>query len=69
MKPMVSNDCVFNYYADFLIYMDNVMVIHHGVKSVLRRIDKYIKLKPSSIGDPGIYLGAKINQMILENGV
>ena len=36
---------------------------------MLRIIDKYFKLKPSSIGDPDIYLGSKLNKMRLENGV
>ena len=45
------------------------MVIYHDTETVLRRIDKYFKLKPSSIGDPDIYLGAKLKKMRLENGV
>ena len=49
----------FDYYAYVLIYVDNVMVIHHDAESVLRRIDKYFKLNPSLIGYPEIYLGAK----------
>ena len=59
----------FDYYAYVLIYVDNVMVIHHDTESVLWRINKYFKLKPSSIGDPDIYLGAKLKKMRLENGV
>ena len=45
------------------------MVIHHDTESVLWRIDKYFKLKPSMIGDPDIYLGDKLKKMRLENGV
>ena len=45
------------------------MVIHHDTESVLWRINKYFKLKPSSIGDPDVYLGAKLKKMRLENGV
>ena len=45
------------------------MVIHHDTESVLRQIDKYFKLKPSLIGDPDIYLEAKLSNMKLENGV
>ena len=44
------------------------MVVHHYSESVLRRIDNYFKLKTSSIGDPDIYLGSKLNKMILDNG-
>ena len=49
--------------------MDDVTVIHHDADSVLWIIDKYFKLNPNSIGDPDIYLGAKLNNMRLENGV
>ena len=69
MKPMVSPDDRINYYAYVLIYVDDIMVIRHDVESVIRRIDKYFKLKPSSIGEPNIYLGANLNKLRLENGV
>ena len=59
MEPMVRRDDGFNYDVYVLIYVDNFMVIHHDAESVLRRIDKYFKLKTSSIGDLDIYLGAK----------
>ena len=36
---------------------------------MLWRIYKCFKLKPSSIGDPNIYLGAKLKKMRLENRV
>ena len=57
------------YYAYLLIYVDDVMVIHHDADIALRQIDKYFKLKTCSIGDPEIYLGAKLKKMWLENGV
>ena len=36
---------------------------------MLRRIDKYFKLKLSSIGDHEIYFGGKLKKMRFENGV
>ena len=66
---MVRRDDGFNYDVYVLIYVDNFMVIHHDAESVLRRIDKYFKLKTSSIGDLDIYLGANLNKLRLENGV
>ena len=69
MKRVVRPDDGFNYYAFVLIYVDNLVIIHHDTESVLRRIDKYFKLKPSSIGDPVIYLGGKLHKMRLENGL
>ena len=69
LRPMVRPDDGFNYYASVLTYVDNVMIIHHDTGSVLRRIYKYFKLNPSSIGDPDIYLGTKLKKRILENVV
>ena len=69
MKPFLWPDDGFNYYAYVLIYVENVMVIHHDIESVLWRIDKYFKLKPSPIGDAEIYLGFKLKKMRLYNGV
>ena len=66
---MVSPKDGFYHYTYVLIYVDDVMVINHDAESVLLRIYKYFKLKPSSIGDPDIYLGAKLKKMRLENGV
>ena len=48
------------YYSYILCYVDDIMVIHHDAMPVLMKIDKYFKLKPSSIGDPDMYLGAKL---------
>jgi len=33
------------------------------------KVDKYFKLKPSSIGDPNVYLGAKLKYTQADNGV
>ena len=48
------------YYSYILCYVDDIMVIHENARPVLDRIDKFMKLKASSIGDPDIYLGAKL---------
>ena len=37
--------------------------------SILARLDKYFKLKPGSVGDPTINLGATVKKMTLDNGV
>ena len=36
---------------------------------LLARLDKYFKLKPSSVGNPTMYLGATVKKMTLDNGV
>ncbi len=37
--------------------------------SVLNQIDKYLPLKPTSVGDPDIYLGAKLKETRLPHGI
>ncbi len=36
---------------------------------VLDKIDKYFTLKPSSVGNPSMYLGAKLKLTQMSNGV
>jgi hypothetical protein len=54
-----SNDN-FRYYAYILCFVDNILCIHHDPMSVLNLINGYMLLKPSLVGDPDIYLGAKL---------
>ena len=69
MKPMVRPDNGELYYAYMLNYVDDVLSIAHDAEADLKRIDKYFSLKPGSLGDPDIYLGAKIRKMRMHNGV
>jgi hypothetical protein len=57
------------HYAYILCYVDNILCIHHDPMSVMGEINKYLPLKPSSVGDPDIYLGAKLKETRLPNGV
>jgi hypothetical protein len=57
------------YYAYILCYIDGVLCMHHNAMSVLNRINKYLPLKPTSLGDPDIYLGAKLKQTQFPNGI
>ncbi len=50
----------FRYYAHMLCYVYNILCIHHNPMSVLNSINGYMPLKPSLVGDPDIYLGAKL---------
>ena len=59
----------FKYCSYFVCYVDGIMVIHHEAHPVLDLIDKYMKLKESSVGDPDLYLGAKIGNMKMPNGI
>jgi hypothetical protein len=68
-KLMVHPADGFEYYAYVLIYIDDCIAIGHDATEMLHEIDKYFKMKPGSIGDPDIYLGAKLRQCTLPNGV
>ena len=52
-----------------LCYVDDIMVIHHAAIPILDKIDKFMKLKESLVGGPGIYLGNKLRQVEMPNGV
>eukprot|EP00804_Cyclotella_cryptica_P012025 CCRYP_004483-RA/>CCRYP_004483-RA protein AED:0.49 eAED:0.49 QI:0/-1/0/1/-1/1/1/0/77 len=69
MKPEVRPDDGVAYYAYILCYVDDILSIAHNAEDVLHRLDKYFMLKPGSLGDPDIYLGAKLKKMKLSNGV
>ncbi len=43
--------------------------MHHVPMSVLNLINGYMPLKPSLVGDPDIYLGAKLKMTRLDNGI
>ena len=68
MKPEIREDG-FEYYAYVLCYVDDALSISHNAEEVLNRLDKYFRIKPGSLGDPDIYLGAKLKKMRLPNGV
>jgi len=68
MKAEIREDG-FEYYAYVLCYVDDVLSISHNAEEVLNRLDKYFRIKPGSLGDPVIYLGAKLKKMRLPNGV
>jgi len=65
----VRPDDGMEYYAYILLYVDDCLCIHHDTEGALRELDKYFQMKPGSIGDPDIYLGAKLRQVTLDNGV
>ncbi len=57
------------FYAYILCYVDNILCIHHDALSVLTQINDYLPLKPTSVGGPDIYRGAKLKETQLLNGI
>jgi len=69
MKAEIRPSDGHKYYAYGLLYVDDILVVHHDSMLCLRKIDKYFKMKEGSIGDPDFYLGAKLRLTRLPNGV
>ena len=66
---MVRREDGLRYYAYILLYVEDVLCIHHDAESAIRELDNYFPMKKGSIGDPDIYLGTKLRQVELANGV
>ena len=45
------------------------MVMHESAMPILQSINSFMKLKTGSIGDPDVYLGAKLKKVELDNDV
>jgi hypothetical protein len=59
----------FQYYSYMLLYVDDILAIHHNATTIINEVDKFFKMKSGSVGDPDIYLGAKLRKMQMPNGV
>ena len=68
-KPMVCPEDNFKYYSYVLLDVDDCLCICHNAEQEPHKIDKFFKMKDGSVGDPDIYLGAKVKQMELPNAV
>ena len=68
-KAEVRKEDNYKYYSYVLLYVDDFLCIHHSAEEELNKNDKFFKIKAGSIGDPDIYLGAKVKQMKMNNSV
>ncbi len=55
------------YYSYILNYVHDILCIHDDPNSILTQIDEYFPLKPDSLHELDIYLGAKLKLKQLEN--
>ena len=62
MKPMTRKGDCLEYYEYVLLYVDDVLAIGEDPELVLTKVDKYFGLKPGSLADPNMYLGAKVKE-------
>ena len=68
-KPMVWPEDNFSYYSYVLLDVDDCLCICHDAEEEIHKIDKFITMKKGSIGDPDMYLGARVKRMEMLNGV
>jgi hypothetical protein len=69
MKEETHPDDGVNYWAFILIYVNDILCVHHDPGTSLAQNDKYFKMNPGSILEPTFYLGAKFKKTVMTNGV
>jgi hypothetical protein len=69
MKAETRPDDGVLYWAYILIYVDDILCVHHDPGSPLEKLDEYFNMKEGSIQIPAFYLGAKLKKTVLPNGV
>jgi hypothetical protein len=62
------NDGV-RYWAYVLIYVDDMLCVHHDPGTPLYKLEEYFKMKEGSIQVTTFYVGAKLKNTVLPNGV
>jgi hypothetical protein len=65
MKSETRPDDVVSYWAYMLIYVDDILCVHHDPGSLLANLDEYFKMKEGSTQVPTFYLGAKLKKTVL----
>jgi hypothetical protein len=68
MKEETRPDDGVKYWAYILIYVDDILCVHSDPGMSLAQIDKYFKMKPGSIMEPTLYMGAKLKNTVMSNG-
>jgi hypothetical protein len=69
MKAETCPDDGVLYWACILIYVDDILCVHNDPDAPLEKLDEYFKIKEGSIQVPTFYLGAKLKNTVLPNGV
>jgi hypothetical protein len=56
------------YWAHILIYVDDILFMHHDPGMPLVKLDEYFKMKEGSIQVPTFYVGTKLRKTVFPNG-
>ena len=68
-KPKIRPYDNHKYYLYMLMYADDTLCIYHDRKTALESLHRYFQMKEGSVGDPDLYLGAKLRKITPPNGV
>ena len=69
MRKAVKSDGI-KYWEYILLYVDDALVVSkHDERILCKEIEKYLEMKKNFIGTPSIYLGDKVNKVVMNNGV
>jgi hypothetical protein len=68
MKAETRSDDGVLYRAYILIYLYDILCVHHDPGAPLEKLDKYFKMKEVSIQVPTFYLGSKMERTVRPNG-
>jgi hypothetical protein len=66
MRPAVKADGS-KYYEYVLCYVDDLLVVSEHPKRIMEGLEAKYMLKAGSVGEPTMYLGAKVSKYRLEN--
>jgi hypothetical protein len=69
MKEDSRTDEGVKYWAYVLIYVDNILCVHHEPGTSLAQIEESFKMKPGSIMEPTFYLGTNLKKNVMPNDV
>mmetsp|Transcript_15996 Transcript_15996/g.23839 ORF Transcript_15996/g.23839 Transcript_15996/m.23839 type:complete len:1130 (+) Transcript_15996:7540-10929(+) len=68
MKPETNPKTGEEYYAYVLVYVDDLLHIHHDPEAFMKELKGVYRLKDDSLGPPTRYLGANVEKVQLEDG-
>jgi hypothetical protein len=69
MTAKTCHDSGVLYWEYILIYLDDILCVHHDPCAPIFKLDECFKMKEGSIQVPTFYLGAKMKKNVLPNGV
>jgi hypothetical protein len=69
MKAETRPDDGMLYWAYILIYVNDILFVHHDHEVPLAKLDEYFKTKEGSIKVPNFYVSSKLKKNVLPNGV